>query len=69
MTTLTGVNDYIVTRAMAFSPNGEFLAVKGGTRVLIWETRNWQKPFDEFEGEPNRHENHNDAITFSPESR
>src|ERR1041384_950524 len=69
MATLSGFNDYIDQRGIRFSPDGKFLAVKGGTRVLVWDTRNWQAPVEQFEGEPNREETINDAVVFSPDSQ
>ena len=67
LATLGGFNEWIDQRAVAFSPDGQFLAAKGGSIVLIWKVGEWGSPYLTLEGAKNF--NFNNAVQFWPDSR
>jgi hypothetical protein len=61
--TLAGFDDLIDWKAVAFSPNGELLAAKGGHQLRAWRVRDWVEM-----GAPihvNTNWNGNNAVAFS----
>ncbi|MCI0540492.1 MAG: hypothetical protein L0Z50_35265, partial [Verrucomicrobiales bacterium] len=53
--------------AIAFSPDGKSLAVKGGTQLRVWKTDTWQEigpPIESADSPPSYH----NAVVFSPDS-
>ncbi len=63
--TLGGFSDFIDNGAVVFSNDGQYLAAKGGTNVLLWEVGRWQSPYQRLQGAPNRY--HCNAVLFSPD--
>jgi WD40 repeat protein len=45
VTNLNGFDGEINSRALTFSPNGRWLAAKGGHIVRVWSTETWQEIF------------------------
>jgi WD40 repeat protein len=60
---LLGFDDMIDMKAVAFSPDGKWLAAKGGTKIRAWRTENWEEAEPPIDGEPNS--NNNNALCFS----
>jgi serine/threonine protein kinase len=66
VTNLSGFNETIYCRALAFSPDGRLLAAKGGQFMRAWNTRTWQEVFHQSVGTPNWNDQL-DAVLFSPD--
>jgi WD40 repeat protein/serine/threonine protein kinase len=60
---LGGFSGVIDNSAVTFSRDGQYLAAKGGTNVLIWEVGRWESPYQRLQGVPNN--NHGNAVLFS----
>lgn len=64
---LANFPDFIDHGAIAFSPDGKMLAVKGGTQLRVWQTDTWQEttpPVQSAESPPSHH----NAVVFSPDA-
>jgi WD40 repeat protein/serine/threonine protein kinase len=62
---LDGFNGYISNGGLAFSPQGRYLAAKGGTMIRIWQVGKWESPLQQFEGPPTHSYTYNTAVVFS----
>jgi WD40 repeat protein len=65
VTNLSGFEGEINFQALRFSPEGRFLAAKGGPTVRVWSTETWQEIFRTnglFRGDT-------DAVLFSPDGK
>jgi WD40 repeat protein/serine/threonine protein kinase len=64
---LGGFSGVIDNSAVAFSRDGQYLAAKGGTNVLIWEVGRWEFPYQRLLGAANSLNNHGNAVLFFPD--
>ena len=63
---LVGFDGYIDLLGITFSPDGQWLAAKGGHVISVWNTENWREQFHWTNGNPNW--NMNDSVVISPDS-
>jgi WD40 repeat protein len=54
-------------KALAFSPDGKFLALKAGARLQVWRSSPWEEVTAIRVAEPRR--NYNEAVVFSPDGK
>jgi WD40 repeat protein/serine/threonine protein kinase len=60
-------DDFIDIGAVAFSPDGTYLAAKGGRLLRVWRVGQWQSPYKRMEGLGNH--SMGNAVVFSPDGQ